>query len=810
MFKNSLIVAFRSLWKRKGFSLINSLGLSVGLASCILIALFIQYQYSFDRFFDDHTSIYRMVEYHTTPEGMEMHSHVPYSFVGTTLKDYPEVEQATAIAGPFSNQRVSIIDKEGQKLNFLESGVLLADSNFFKVFSFDLPQGDRQTVLKNPNSVVLTESTAMRFFGSTDVAGRSINLSGRSSIVTGVCQDPPANSHFKFSYLVSSTTVRWFSQDQFNLRYAKCYFKLNPKADVKALEQKFPNMVDTYMAGEIERINSTTWDEFKNAGNGYAYFLKSIAAIHLDNEIEGGMRAGGNATMLKVLMGVCLLIFIIAAINFMNLSTAMSLERAREVGVRKVMGSTKRQLILQFLSESFIISLIGSLSAVLIAHLLTPTFNSVFDAAISIPFTISGVAVLFIVISAVAFISGLYPALVLSGFKPVNALKGKLNYKNSWVNNGLVAFQFWISMLLIICTLIFQKQVNFLNTKDLGFNKDQLLVVEGTFNMDPNYTRPFLEEARRIPGVKETAGTLWVQGFNGTWSDEYTVGASSTVHTLRRVPLGDRSAEVMGFVLEEGDFFLDQSDDKGNVLLNRAAVEAMGIQNPVGETLNMLVHDEGALEKESFKVIGVVKDFNYESLHNEVEPLVIVSNEVFNGRMSYILVKLNGVNIKETVDQLEATWKETVPDRAFTYRFMDDTLKEKYNAEENLATIFSLFTGLSIFIAGMGLLALSAYAIAIRKKEIGIRKVLGASLSSLLLLLSKNYIQLIVFGLILAIPVAWFVMDHWLQDFAYRVAITSEVFLISGISVLLVCSIAIGSQAIKSALSNPIDSLRED
>lgn len=812
MLKNNLKIAIRSLLKRKGFTLINSLGLSVGLTSCALIALFVQHQYSYDRIFENSDQIYRMVEQRISPESIDLNSHVPYSFVGTVMSDYPEVETATAFAGPFSNQRVSVADEAGQNANFLESNVLIADSNFFKVFSFEMISGDRNSALKNPNSIVLSKSTAKRFFGDENPLGKSIAIGRRSSVVTGVCQDAPENSHFKFSYIVSSTTVSWFSQDKFNMRYANCYFKLHPQVDPKQLESKFPDMVDTYLAGEIERINNVSWEKYKQAGNGYNYFLRPLTSVHLDPEINGGMKAGGNPTMLKVLIAVALLIFIIACINFMNLSTARSMERAREVGVRKVMGSIKSQLIFQFLSESFLISFIGVLLAVALTIVLIPLFNSLFETAISFPTSLSALSIYVCSTILIGLLAGLYPAFVLSSYKPIHALRGNhySSKKGAWIKNGLVGFQFWISILLVICTLIFQKQIDFLENKDLGFDKDQLLVIEGTFHMDANYTRPFLEEATSVSGVKDAAGTLWIQGFGGTWSDEYAIENSPTIHSLRRVMIGDNVAELMDFELQDGSFFSEQTNDEQSIMLNQAAVDALGMENPIGKTISMLDHDEGAMEKTPFKIKGVIRNFNYQSLRSEVEPLVILSNEAFEGRMSYILIKIGDQNFRQTIAHLEEKWKEMVPDRSFTFRFMNETLDANYRSEKTIATIFSLFSGLSIFIAGIGLLALSAYTISLRAKEIGIRKVIGATITSILLLLSKDFVKIIAVAFLLAIPAAWYAMENWLQDFAYRIDISVDVFLIAGVSGLLISWLTISSQAIKAALTNPIDSLKDE
>ena len=812
MLKINIKIALRNLWKRKGFTIINVLGLTAGLSSCILILLFVIYENSYDQFIEENDRIFRMVEHRKSPDGENIFGHVPYSFVGTILNDYPEVESATAFAGPFPNQRVSVINEDGSKSNFLESHVLLADSSFFDVFSLRLRGGNRQTVLREPNSIVLTESTSRKFYGDEDPVGKTILISGRSSIVTGVCQDPPANSHLKFSYLVSSTTVRWFSQEHFNLRYAHCYLKLRVQSHAEELEKKFPDMVETYLAGEIERVNEVSWDEYKKSGYGYSYFLKPLTSIHLDEEIEGGMKAGGNPTILKVLIAVAILIFIIASINFMNLSTARSMERVKEVGVRKVMGSLKIQLIGQFLTESFFVSLISIVMAVGLVLSITDLFNVFFDSAIALKIDWQVLALLACLSVFITLLAGIYPAFVLSSSRPVTALKGSLNPSNkkSWVKNGLLVFQFSISIGLIISTLVFQRQIHFLENKDLGFDKDHLLVIEGTFHMNAGYTQPFLEETRNIPGVKESAGTLWVQGFQGTWSDEYQMDESSPIHSIRRVVIGDGVDKVMDFKMIDGSFFSSREDDENAVLLNEAALEVLAIEEPVGKTISLIEHDEGTRQKIDFKIKGVIKNFNFQSLHSSVEPLVIQSNEAFAGRMSYIVLKLDGQNLQHTMDQLEEKWNEMVPDRPFSYRFLDDTLDMNYSNERNLATIFSLFSGLSILIASIGLLALSAYTISLRSKEIGIRKVIGASVTSILVLLSKSFVKTVCASFVVAAPVVWYAMDYWLQNFAYRINLPIDVFAIAGIGIIAISWVTISAQALKTALTNPIESLRDE
>lgn len=812
LFKNNLRTGFRNLYKRKGYTAINSLGLAIGLTSCILIALYVQNEFSYDKSFEDGGRIYRMLEERTVNGDAEINTRIPYSIVGVVPKDYPEVEGATAVAGPFTMQTVSKVDGNGQKMSFLENNVLMADSNFFSVFSFKMLSGDRNSALKSPNSVVLSESTAKRFFGDINPLGKSIAIGRRSSVVTGVCEDAPSNSHFKFSYIVSSTTVGWFSQKHFNLRGAMCYFKLRPGTDPQTLESKLPKMVDTYIAGEIERINKVSWGKYKEEGNGFRYFLQPLSAIHLDPDISGGMKAGGNITTLRILMAVAILIFVIACINFMNLSTARSMERAKEVGVRKVMGSFKTQLIFQFLTESLIISFVSLILAVGLALLALPYFNTLSGSSLNLAFNWITLTIFFSTAIFIAVIAGIYPAFILSSFKPIKVLKGNFagSAKGKWLKDGLVIFQFWISIILISSTWVLYKQIQFLAEKDLGYNPEELLVVEGTFHMDPNFTKPYLDEIREIAEVKEAAGTLWMPGFGGVRVDEYRLQESPQVHTISRGVVGDQLLGVLELELAMGKFFNPTTNDSTFVVLNETAVKTLNIIDPVGKKLIMLEHDEGQLVEVPFTIKGVVKDFNYGTLRTEIEPLVLQSNEKFFGRVGSIAIKIEGGNLKNTISQLEAKWKKLIPDRPFVFRFVDDVLQANYQSEERLGTIFTLFSALSIFISLIGLLALSIYSSELRKKEIGVRKVLGASTQDLLMLLSKDFTKIIGLSILLATPVAWYMMDNWLADFAYHIELQWWLFPTSGLIILITTLLTVGLQTYSTTKVNPVESLKDD
>ncbi|MEO9869054.1 ABC transporter permease [Ekhidna sp.] len=812
MFKNNFKIGLRNLYKRKGFTAINTFGLAIGLTSCILIGLYLQNEFSYDKSFEDGDRIYRMLEEQTVNGDTEINNRIPYSFVGIVPRDYPEVDGATAVAGPFESQTVGIVDEKGQKTSFLEDNVLIADSSFFAVFSFEMLRGDRNSALKNPNSVVLSKSTAKRFFGEIDPLGKPIAIGRRSCIVTGVSVDAPPNSHIKFSYILSSTSIQWFSQNHFNLRGALCYFKLRSGTDPRTLESKLPDMVDTYIAAEIERINRVTWKDYKEAGNGFRYFIRPISSIHLDPDISGGMKAGGNIVTLRILIAVAILVFVIACINFMNLSTARSMERAKEVGVRKVMGSFKTQLIFQFLTESLIISFASLVVAIGLTLLALPYFNILSDSSLYLAFNWINVIVFFSTAMFIALIAGIYPAFILSSFKPIKVLKGNFtgNTSGKWLKDGLVIFQFWISIILISSTWVLYKQIQFLSEKDLGYDTEELLVLKGAFHMDPNFTKSYLDEIREIPEVKEVAGTLWMPGFQGVWRDEYRFQESTEVHTFNRGAVGDRLLKTMGLELAMGKFFDPRTNDSTSVVLNERAVKVLNIIDPVGKKLIMLDHDEGQLVEIPFTIKGIVKDFNYGTLRTDIEPLVLLSNEKFFGRVSSIAIKIEGSNLKSTISQLEEKWKKLIPDRPFAFRFVDDVLHADYLREERLGTVFTLFSGLSIFISIIGLLALSIYSSELRKKEIGIRKVLGASINDLLKLLSKDFTKVICISILLATPVAWYLMDNWLTDFAYHIKLQWWIFPLTGLGTLVVTWLTVGIHTYQASKTNPIDSLKDE
>ncbi|MGB3464504.1 MAG: ABC transporter permease [Cyclobacteriaceae bacterium] len=811
LLRNYFKIGFRNLYRRKGFSLINLSGLSIGLTSCLLLLLYVQNELSFDQFFEDNDRIFKMVGVADDHE-LSYRSSTPYSFVKTMKNEFAEVEEATAVSGPYGNQRVQVLSESGEKLNFLESGVLLADSSFFDVFSFEMLQGNRNTALSKPNSVVLTESTAKRYYGDRNPLGQFISAAGKQSIVTGVCQDPPANSHITFSYLVSSTSVEWFSQANFNLRKAHCYYKLKAGSSVSLLENKLPTMVNAYVGSEIERVHRVSWEEYQKTSSDFNFRLLPLASLYLDSRVSKAMKPGGNRTMLNILIGIALLIFLLACINFINLSTARSLERAKEVGIRKVLGSAKIQLIVQFLTESFLLTAMSLTIAIISTIILLPYFNVVFDT--SLTFTVDQSLLIYglFILVVIALLAGLYPAFAISSSSTLSSLKGNSHsgIKTNSLKNGLIVFQFWIAFALITGTLIVRQQINYLTEKNLGYDKDQLLVIEGLFDKDPSFSQPFLASLNTVPGVKESAPTLWVQGFGGTWNDEYRKAGSDKIVSVNRVPIGDGLAELMNFQLVDGKLFSGATNDSLFVLVNESAVSLLGFSEPVGKKILQVRHDNGLLKEVPFMIKGVIKDFNYHSLHERIEPLVLQSTDHIYGRMSYIVTKINPDNMRETLAQIEEKWHSTIRNRPFAFRFLDEVVDSKYKGENRLRDLLLFFSALSILIAGIGLIGLSVYAINLRRKEISIRKVIGASLGQLLILLSSGFLRLILLSFVLAIPATWLLAGKWLEKFAYRIDIDPFTFLIAGVMVILPAWIILGILSVKTAIANPAESLKDE
>lgn len=812
MFRNNFKIALRSLLKQKVYTFINVMGLAVGIASCLLIVLFVKSEFSYDKQFKDGDRIYRMVLERKYPNHSTFYAIIPQSFEETAKHDFAEIEASTN-AFRFQNFTLTYKDEKGEEFNFDENAVLAADSNFLEVFNFTLSKGDPGTALNLPNQIVLSEEMAKRYFGDQDPIGKVLRAGQNEFKVTGVFVEEP-NSHFDFRAMLSVSTFPFVRRENYTSFASYTYFKLKKGTDPNVLEAKIPTLVDKYAAAQIERNLGKSWEDYKKEGNGYRYFLQPLTSIHLDPlYLEAQMEPSGNINSVYIMISVAILILVIACINFMNLSTARSAERAREVGVRKVMGSFRKQLIAQFLTESFLLSAVGILLAIAIIYFSLPFFNELTSKQLALPFNVPSILILVVFTALVGALAGLYPSFVLSSFNPVVVMKGTFtgSKKGQWIRNGLVIFQFWISIALMIGTLVIHEQMKFLNEKQLGFDKEQMLVVERGFSLNRQQASTLIQELRQMPEVVNAAGSFAMPGNEGNFFGiQFQPEGSSEILTTKSMVISDDLAETLGLELLEGRWFSEETNDSLSVILNETAVKVMGLTDPVGRKLiDMQDGPNGAQIAVPFVVTGVVKDFNFISLRDEVTPLVIQSNEAFGGGNQFTVVRIKSGEISNALPKVEATWKKIAIGQPFKYFFLDQALDQQYKAEQQDGKLFGVFSGLAIFVACIGLFALSAYVTSLRTKEIGVRKVLGASVGGVVLLLSKDITRMVIMAFVLAVPVAWYLMENWwLQNFAYRIQVSIWMILTAGVSALLIAWLTVSYQSIKAAVRNPVKSLR--
>jgi putative ABC transport system permease protein len=817
MIRNYIKVALRSLLKQKVYSFINITGLSVGIASCLLIVTYVFYEFSYDNFHEKKDRIHKVVLERKYPNHSTLYQIIPHSYTDAIMKDYAEVEKVTRMGGPFNNLVISYRNERDEVKQFEENFFMSGDSAFFDLFSIKLLKGDKATALSEPNNIVITEETANRYFGDADPMGKTLDAGFLQFKVTGVCENIPENSHMKFDFLASWDSFGFVRGINYITFSAHAYILLKPGVDPAQLESKFPAMVDTYASAQIERDLQKSWADYKREGNGYRYFLQPLTSIHLDPaNFEAKMSPGGNIIYLYILISVAALILIIGCINFMNLATARSAERAREVGVRKTMGSMKGQLVSQFLTESILLSVTATGLAILLIQLALPYFNELGNTHLGFTFSPSVIAILLSIAVGVGLLAGSYPAFVLSAFNPVQVMKGKFvsSAKGNWLRNGLVVFQFWISIILIVGTLVISEQMTYMQNKSLGFDKDQVVVIERAFalaNQEGDKTKTFLDEVRNMPDVVSASGANSLLGRQGDFfGAQYQPAGSSEILTTKSMIIDDNFAQAIGFEFADGHGFSEETNDSLNIILNEAAVKTLGIENPVGQTLSQIQRNPDGNVFVNYRIVGVIKNFNFQSLRDEITPLTIQSNESFGGGVGYAFIRIKGEKKTDVIASVEATWKKFVPDQPFKFLFMDDNLNAQYESEQRAGKIFQVFSGLAIIIACVGLFGLAAYTASLRTKEIGIRKVLGASVGSVVILLSRDFTKLILIAFVLAVPAGWYMMSQWLEGFAYRISMGIGTFLLAGVIAVLIAWITVSYQSIKAAIVNPVKSLRSE
>jgi putative ABC transport system permease protein len=806
MLRHFFQVAWRNLVKRKFYSLLNIAGLAIGMACCVLIALYVQNELSYDQYHTKHDRVYRVAQtFRSVQQGETLSPPVPEDYqvwgcapVGPALQaDFPEIEKVVQFMSP-----VSLLLQEGEK-RFQQDNLLMMDSTAFDVFSWKMLFGDPHTALTAPNSIVLTRSVAQKFFGNENPVGKSLRVENRDNyMITGVMEDVPPNSQFTFNGLISMATERSYNGsgasifDMWGYVDFYTYLLLKENTDIQALQAKASDFVKRH----------------NNEDKGYAISFEKMTGAYLHSVAT--RQPGPTGSLLNVYLFSCIAVFImlIACINFMNLSTARSLERAKEIGVRKVLGVRPANLMWQFLSESVLLSLAAAIIAIILAQAGIPLIGELSGKDLShanlfTPLLFAGMAGFAVVVGLLA---GIYPAWFLSGFKAIAVLKGKFNPSGEGISfrKALVVFQFTLSIALIAGTAIVYTQLKFLNRHDLGFQKDQMVVLdfEGDEKVQENIEavkKAFADQ----PGVVSVAGSRAVPG-------EFLPNAGTQI----QAPAGEMEMRIPFIYEIDFDFIPTYhipviagrtysrsftADSAQSMVINEAAAKLYGYTRPA-DAIGKKFDQWGR----TGTIIGVVKDFNFRSLHQAVEPLTLRYGYPYN--LNRLSVSIRGDNTAATLAHLKTTWDRMVPQRPFLYHFLDESFSAQYEADQHFGQLFTFFSLFAICIACLGLFGLSTFTAQQRIKEIGIRKVLGSSVGGIVMLLSKDFIKLVLVAIVIAIPLCWWAMNSWLQGFAYRMTIGPVVFIEAGAIALAIALLTISWQSIKAAIGNPIQSLKNE
>ena len=804
MLRNYLTVALRNIRKHSFYSTVNIFGLATGMAACLFIFVYIVDELSYDRFHQDAANIYR-IGLHGKISGQELNtaSSCP-PLASAMVTEIPGVEAATRV-----NLRNNMVFKNGD-LSFTEDKMVFADSNFFQFFSFTLLEGDPATALKEPNSIVLTPELAKKYFKG-EALGKLITIGNqnKSFKVTGIAATPPHNSHFSFAALLSTSSEKeYYSAPIWLSNGLYTYFRKSSNTDIAAISSKLNDVTDKHIAPEIEKFLGASIQKFRESGNEYGYYTVPLLNSRLHTTWNDDIQAQGNITYLYVFGGVGVFILLIACINFMNLSTARSAGRAKEVGLRKTLGSIRSQMVGQFLAESFVYAFIAITIAFALTLLLLPQFNLLSGKELTLANildpTILWIAMMLVVV--IGLFAGSYPAFYLTSFSAVEVLKGKVRagLKSKGIRSGLVVFQFALSIILIICTSTVYQQITFLQERNAGMDKHSVLVISNAGRLGTNQT-VFKNTILTKSGVEKASFTNNVfPGVNNTTAFRNAVTRKD--HILGTYFADYDHAEVLKFELLQGRYFSrDFPSDSTAVVINEAAARELGWEQPLQEKLIVFGGDQskGIVTETPMNVIGVVKDFNFESYKMKVRPMVIQLTDKSNN----LLVRYSG-KADDVVKEVTTLWKEYASGDPLEYSFLDQNFDQLFREEERLGSLFTVFTVLAIFIASLGLFALAAFTAEQRTKEIGIRKAMGASVSSVTALLSKEFTLLVVISIILAVVPAYFLLDYWLSQFAYRVEITVFIFAISSLGALAIAWFTVGYQALKAALIEPVKSLR--
>lgn len=800
MFKNNLITAWRSLVKNKIYSIINILGLAVGMAAFLLISLYVRHELNYDKFHDNKENIYRVQQDRFNQGELTTQWAAGCAGIGPDLvANFPEVEKFVKMT------KSSAVVRYGDNL-FKEDHTYYATTSFFEVFSVKLVEGVDSLVLKEPYTMAMSVSMAKKYFGDENPIGKSLRHNGvRDYIITGIYEDIPFQSHLQADMLYSFETYVDLTNEEARTSWHwdgfYTYITLVPGTDPKALEDKLPYWVQEYQGEDLAQYNA-----------GIKFNLQPIESIHLDSNYMMEFKANGDGKATYFLLVIAFFIILIAWVNYVNLSTARSMERAKEVGIRKVMGSMRWQLARQFLVESFILNFLSLVLGLLIMIIMLPYFNQLSGISISLSITNSFIWLTSLLLFLVGGLSsGIYPAVVLSGFKPIAVLKGKLSGSSAGASlrKGLVIFQFIASLVLMVGTLTVFEQLRFMRSQDLGVSIDQTLVLAGPNIRDSLYDdkfNTFKQTLSRYPRILSVATSTSVPGKQPDWN-------TGGIRLVEETEAESNQYRVIGF---DGDFIdafgleliagrkfdMERSNEQSKVLINESAVKLLGFA-----TVEEVLQRDLYFWPDTLEIVGVLKDYHQESIKKSFEPLVF---RYIPNAGNFYSIKVQADHIPETIELVKKEWQAMFPGNPFDYFFLDDYYENQYKADMQFGQVFSLFAILAIFIACLGLFGLASYMTMQRTKEIGVRKVLGASIANILLLLSKDFSRFILIAVVLAVPISWYLINNWLQDFATKINITWWLFALPALALMIIALSTVSFQTVKSALTNPVDSLRDE
>jgi putative ABC transport system permease protein len=810
MLRSYIVVALRNLWRHRGYTLINIFGLAIGLASSIFILLYVVNELTYDRFHEKSDRIYRIWISGSMPATEMRHAVTAPPMAEALLNDYPEVEQVVRL-----RQSGGWLVKKGDRVfHETQEEFIFADSTFFDVFSFNLLKGDPKSCLRDPRSIVLSEEYAKKYFGDEDPMGQTLKIEQDTnlSVITGVMEDVPVNSHFhpkmigSLSTLGNSRSTMWVNHN------FHTYVVLKEGTDPEEFEARIQEMVAKYVGPLITQILGIDLDQFTAAGHSYGYRVQKLTDIHLHSDLQYELEPNGNPMYVYIFLVAAILILVIATINFMNLATARSTARAREVGLRKVVGSNRKQLVAQFLTESVVLTLFSMVISVLLVYLLLPKYNNLIQLNLAFDIFSSSWVIPALILFAifVGIAAGSYPAMVLASFRPavVFSSEKKIASKKSILRSLLIVLQFTVTIVILIGTITVNRQLHFMQEKDPGFQKENLVVIHRSDALRDRIGA-FKQEIRQHSNVVSVANSTHIPS-SGYWDNAHWLEGwdRSEIFTLASWYVSYDLDKALNLGLVQGRFFnRDMPSDSSGVVINEAAQVALGLQDP----LNNRFVDPGGDGREDYfmPIIGVVKDFHFESMQKEISPMAIhFMRGNFEG---VLLVRLGDGDKAETIDFIQSKWDDFNIDYPFDYTWMDEEFDQLFNTERRTGQILLIFSILSIFLTCLGLLGLISYTSNQRTREIGIRKIMGASVQIIMRMLSREMVYLLGISALISIP-AYFGVKAWLQRFAYhihfQVGIYFLVLAIVTLLVLIMAMLTVSYHAYRAATANPAESLR--